>query len=302
MKRWTGGLLLVLALGAAAQEPAADTAPAAADDSSAAPAADAAPSASAQPSAAEVPTIAVPQKAEVPAPPQAAQLDEVVVTAQKRAQRLVDVPINVSAMTRDDVQKTRIEQVRDVAGYMPNVDIKEQVPGAIPVVSIRGVGLDDFSSTNSPAAGIYLDQVTLSSLALMSFDLYDIERIEVLKGPQGTLYGRNSTAGAINVLSASPVFEREAYLKAGAGTYKTNDVEGMFNLPLAETFAVRVAGKLIRQGRGFWDSRLDANDAANYTIPPTGVLPALVGVPPLRARDTSGDPVVRDIGKRDILL
>jgi iron complex outermembrane recepter protein len=241
-------------------------------------------------------------------------LDEIVVTAQKRAQRLVDVPINVSAMSRDEVQNTRIEQVKDVAGYVPNLDIKEQVPGAIPVVSIRGVGLDDFSSTNSPAAGIYVDGVTLSSLALMSFDMYDIERIEVLKGPQGTLYGRNSTAGAINIISGKATLEKEGFLKGSAGTYASSDLEGMINFPVGE-FGVRFAGKVIRQGEGFWQSRRN-NEPNDTPTSPGGVQDTLgglpialpggtpnIGVPPLSyGRDTRNDPVVRDIGSRDLQL
>ncbi|HUP92777.1 MAG TPA: TonB-dependent receptor [Solimonas sp.] len=300
---------------AEAQPAAAESAPAQVDLAEAqsetppseAPPPESRPPESAETAAAAVPVIPVPEKPSVAPPPLveagAQQLDEIVVTAQKRVQRLVDVPINVSSVSGDDVRRARIEQVRDVAGYIPNVDIKEQVPGAIPVVAIRGVGLDDFSSTNSPAAGVYVDQVTLSSLALMSFDLYDIERIEVLKGPQGTLYGRNSTAGAINVLSAKATTgERAGYFKAGAGTYKTNDLEGMFNLPLGDFLAVRVAGKMIRQGKGFWNSRLQGNDPPNNMQPLLGGLPALGGVPPMRQRDTSGEPVQRDIGKRDILL
>jgi iron complex outermembrane recepter protein len=229
------------------------------------------------------PVATIPVETGEPAAPEATDLDTITVTAQKRVQRLTDVPINVSAITRDDVRTARIEQVRDLASYISNVDIKEQVPGAIPVITIRGVGLDDFSSTNSPAAGIYVDQVTLSSLSLMSFDLYDVERIEVLKGPQGTLYGRNSTAGAINVLSAAPAWDRESYLRFGYGAYQTGDLEGMFNQPIGDTLAVRLAGKLIRQDQGMWDSRVGENEtyaAGTYA---------------------STDPVVRDIGLRNVL-
>ena len=209
-------------------------------------------------------------------------------------------------MSEKEIRETRVEQVRDVAAYIPNLDIKEQVPGGIPVVSIRGVGLDDFSSTNSPAAGIYVDQVTLSSLALMSFDLYDIERIEVLKGPQGTLYGRNSTAGAINVLSARPSYNREAYLTAGYGDYKTSNFEGMLNLPLGDFFAVRFAGKYIRQDEGYWQSRRREDDPGGVVSPPTlpvlGTLPRLP-LPPIGfGSDTSNDPIVRSLGKRDVIL
>jgi iron complex outermembrane receptor protein len=235
----------------------------------------------ADPAAPPLPTI--PVDAEVASEP-ALEFDALTVTAQKRVQSIVDVPINVTAVGRDDVRNVRIEQVRDLAGYVSNLDIKEQVPGAIPVVSIRGVGLDDFSSTNSPAAGIYVDQITLSSLALMSFDLFDVERIEVLKGPQGTLYGRNSTAGAINVLSASPEPARQAYVKAGYGSYKTTDLEGMYNQPLGETLSLRIAGKMIQQDEGYWESRNGENEA--YAAPSSNY--------------TSADPVVRRIGLRDV--
>jgi iron complex outermembrane receptor protein len=310
--------LWLLAAGVSAQDDSPAGAPAATPAS--APAATDAPTpppaADATAAAAELKTIPVAQGAPaLPGPgptetDQSTHLDEIVVTAQKRAQRLVDVPINVSSLSRDDVQATRIEQVRDVSGYVPNLDIKEQVPGAIPVVSIRGVGLDDFSSTNSPAAGIYVDGVTLSSLALMSFDMYDIERIEVLKGPQGTLYGRNSTAGAINVISAKASQEKEGFLKAGAGTYQANDLEGMINVPFGD-FAVRFAGKIIRQGEGFWKSRQN-NDPESGTsatglvpggLPVSLPLPGELKVPPVSfGTNTSSQPIVRDIGKRDVML
>ena len=118
---------------------------------------------------------------------------------------------------------------------MPNLDIKEQVPGAMPVVTIRGVGLDDFSATNSPTAGVYVDEVYVASLAMMAFDIFDLERIEVLKGPQGTLYGRNSTAGALNIITAQAEAGFRSVRDAGYGNYETFDVEGAVNVPLADT-------------------------------------------------------------------
>lgn len=233
---------------------------------------------------ADIPLIPVSAPPADEAPAEATELDTITVTAQKRVQRLVDVPINVTAMNRDALEQTRVEQVRDVAAYIPNVDIKEQVPGAIPVITIRGVGLDDFSSTNSPSAGIYVDGVTLSSLALMSFDLYDMERLEVLKGPQGTLYGRNSNAGAINLISAEPSANRQAYVRAGYGDYKAQTLEGMFNQPIGDAFALRIAAKYIKQDEGYWESRVGADEA--YSGDSTDY--------------TAADPIVRDIGKRDI--
>jgi iron complex outermembrane recepter protein len=287
---WTVGAALLAGAGLAAAQEEPEAAPEApaeeaarpeqADDTAPASPADAAAGTAEQP----LDVVTLPDPA-AEAPADTVTLDDVVVTAQKREQRLVEVPINVSTLDRGDIQKVRLEQVRDVMGYIPNMDIKEQVPGAIPVVTIRGVGLDDFSSTNSPSAGIYVDQITLSSLALMSFDLFDMERLEVLKGPQGTLYGRNSNAGAINLITAAPTTNREAYMRAGYGSYKAQDLEGMYNMPLGDTVAFRVAAKYIKQDEGYWNSRLSATEP--YNGPPSSDY-------------TAAAPVVRDIGRRDI--
>jgi iron complex outermembrane receptor protein len=191
-----------------------------------------------------------------PAFAQEAEDGDIIVTAQRREQNVLDVGIAVQTLSQSDLSERRIEQLRDLNAALPNVSIKEQIPGAIPVIAIRGVGLDDFSSTNNPAAGIYIDEVPLSSLALMSFDFYDLQRVEVVRGPQGTLYGRNTTAGAINVLSARPADHFEARLAGGYGSFERAEVEAMLNLPLGQNAAFRVAGRFVDQGEGYWSSRL----------------------------------------------
>src|ERR1043165_1158642 len=142
--------------------------------------------------------------AALPAWSQTAQLEEVVVTAQKREQKLIDVGASVASLGAEQLRTNRIDAPADLATQVPNVDVKENIPGAQSIVTVRGVGLNDFSSTNNSTVGLYVDEVFLASFAQMDFNFYDLERIEVLKGPQGTLYGRNSTAGAINILSAAP--------------------------------------------------------------------------------------------------
>lgn len=240
-------------------------------------------------------TASLAQTADTPESANRRVLEEVLVTAQKRSQRNVEVGINVTGLSGDDLKNVRIDQVRDIAAYVPNMDIKEQVPGAIPVVTIRGVGLEDFSTTNSPAAGVYVDEVPLSSLALMSFDLYDMERLEVLKGPQGTLYGRNSTAGALNIVTAKPSQEWEGYLKLGKGSYRTREAELTLNVPLHDTLALRLAGKAVRQDEGFWTSRFAAGEA-----PGAPGLPGMLGLPDLSLSAAGNSD--RDFGKRDIDL
>ncbi len=182
--------------------------------------------------------------------------DVVIISAQKRDQDTLDVGISTIAKSQDDLIEQRVQQIRDLDRSIANFAVKEQIPGAIPVVTIRGVGLDDFSSTNNPAAGIYIDEVSLSSLALMSFDLYDLERVEVLRGPQGTLYGRNSTAGAVNIISAKPSDQFEARLAGTAANYERFEAEGMVNVPVGDDAAFRFSGRDVRQNEGFWKSRL----------------------------------------------
>ena len=195
----------------------------------------------------------------VDAPPaDAIDSGDIIVTAQKRAQNTLDVGINISVVGQEQIRQRRIEAVTDLVAFTPNVSIKETAPGLVPVITIRGVGLDDFSATNNPSAGVYVDEVFLSSLALLNFDFFDLERMEVLKGPQGTLYGRNSTAGALNINSAKPSFAGSTGRIAGSvGNYQSRDAEAMINIALSPTFAVRVAGKGVFQSEGFYFNPAD---------------------------------------------
>lgn len=198
---------------------------------------------------------------------EAYEIEAVTVTAQKRTQDTLDVGVNVAVVTSETLQARRVGQVTDIAAFTPNVEIKENMPGILPVVTIRGVGLNDFSVTNNPSAGVYVDEVYLSSLALMNFDLFDLERMEALKGPQGTLYGRNSTAGAINIVTAKPrIGVLEGRVAGGYGTYETAELEGMVNLPVSDTLALRLAGKAIKQDEGFYFNRAVDRDIGRREI------------------------------------
>ena len=188
------------------------------------------------------------------AEPVVAATDDIVVTALKRSQRLLDVPATVSVLSPQRLVESRIEQVEALAGTVSNVNVRQTIPGVSPVITIRGVGLDDFSTTNSPATGVAVDEVTLSSIALLNADFFDIGRVEIVKGPQGTLYGRNTVGGAVNIISAQPVDKFQAAASAGYGNYQTFDFSGMINVPLSDTLALRVAGKTIQQREGYYTS------------------------------------------------
>lgn len=182
-------------------------------------------------------------------------IEEVLVTAQKRQQSLMEVGISVAVAGEKEIRDRRINMVTDITLFTPNASIKENVPGLMPIITIRGVGLNDFNAANNPATGVYVDEISLSSLALLSSDFFDLERIEVLKGPQGTMYGRNSTAGALNITTAKPDLEAfSARLIAGAGSYDALELEGMLNIPLSDSLGLRLAAKGIDQGEGYWDN------------------------------------------------
>lgn len=202
-----------------------------------------------------------------------ASTDDIVVTALKRSQRLVDVPATVSVLSPQRLAESRIEQVEALAGTVSNVNIRQTIPGVSPVITIRGVGLDDFSTTNSPATGVAVDEVTLSSIALLNADFFDIGRVEIVKGPQGTLYGRNTVGGAVNIISAQPTDKFDAAASAGYGNFKTFDLSGMINVPLTDTLALRVAGKTIQQREGYYTSnRLEDGSAGRRDIGKRNVL------------------------------
>jgi iron complex outermembrane recepter protein len=193
--------------------------------------------------------------------------DVIIVTAQRRSEDILKVGATIDAIGSDAIEERRLEQVSDFVAQLANVDVKDNSPGVLPVISIRGVGLNDFSPTNSPAAGVYVDEVALSSLALLNTDFFDLERVEALRGPQGTLYGRNSTAGAINVISARPSFNGfSARAAAGYGNYQAADVEGMVNTPLSDQLAIRASGKFIDQGEGYFFDISDNTDRGRRSV------------------------------------
>lgn len=226
--------------------------------------------------------------------------DIILVTAQKRTQDVLEIGGTVRVIGQAQLETRRVTEVRDLAALIPNLDVKEQVPGAMPVVTIRGVGLDDFSSANNPSAGIYIDEVYVASLAQMSFDFFDLERIEVLKGPQGTLYGRNSTAGAINIVTAKPKLgEFDGRVAGGVGNWQSYDLEGMVNVPLGETAALRIAAKTIQQNKGFFHNRVNDENyghrnlflgRAQLRFEPTDALTIDAKIEGQRSRSGMGQP------------
>ena len=214
-----------------------------------------------------VSTIAVAQEAAAPA---ADMLEgEIVVTAQKRSERLQDVPVSVSALAGDAIQKQRLTQASDIVTKVPNLQLTSTVGDNTPIFALRGVSMSDYSLNQSGPVATYYDEVYKGNFAFLGIALYDLERIEVLRGPQGTLYGKNTTGGAVNLISRKPSFETEGYLNLGFGNYNRYDANGAINVPLSDMLAARVAFTFARADGWFKNllpGKPDLDSVREYAI------------------------------------
>ncbi len=193
----------------------------------------------------------------------AAQVQDVIVTAQKRSERLQDVPIAVTAITAETIQNRRTLDLVDLSNQAPGLQIKSDDNGANPRIFIRGVGVNDFNPATNSAVGIYADGVYVASPLAQRLAFFDLQQVEVLRGPQGTLYGRNTTGGAINVTSKLPGNEPEADLSAEYGRFNSVNVQGGASVPLiADKLSVRVAG-LYQRDDGYTLNRLTGHYGNN---------------------------------------
>jgi iron complex outermembrane receptor protein len=175
------------------------------------------------------------------------QSDEIIVTANKRSENLQDVPISVSAVGGDALEKGRTTQIDELVTKVPNLQLTSTVGENTPIFALRGVSLNDFSLNQSGPVATYYDEVYKGNFALLGIALFDQERVEVLRGPQGTLYGKNTTGGAVNLISRAPKLgQTEGYLNLGYGNFNRIDVNGAINTPLGENAALRVAGTFAR--------------------------------------------------------
>ena len=189
--------------------------------------------------------IAVTVLASAPAPrlavaqDEAVGLEEIVVTARKREESLQDTPISITAFTGDMLEQQHVTSLDEIAGYTPNLQFDTATifsgSNAAAAVYIRGIGQIDYSLTNDPGVGIYLDGVYMSTSIGSVLDLVDIERVEVLRGPQGTLFGRNTIGGAISVTTRQPDNSLHGDFKAVLGDYDRFDLKGSVNFPITDT-------------------------------------------------------------------
>jgi iron complex outermembrane recepter protein len=176
---------------------------------------------------------------------QASGLEDIVVTAQKREERLQDTPIAISAFSAAAMEKAGVTNVQQVSEMAPNVtfDFTSPISGAsnAAAVFIRGIGQSDFALTTDAGVGTYVDGVYMSRSLGGVIDVLDVERIEILRGPQGTLFGRNTIGGAISITTKRPSSEFEGKVEATIGDAGRRHFRGSINLPIADTTALRIA-------------------------------------------------------------
>lgn len=167
-------------------------------------------------------------------------LEEVVVTAQKREQSINDVGMSITAATAETLANAGIYEVGDLAKITPGMTTSSSLMGT-PTITLRGIGFNDFTLGSSPAVSVYVDQVSSPFMELTRGAMLDLERVEVLKGPQGILFGQNSTGGAVNYIAAKPTTKFEAGASASYGSYDEAYVSGFVSGPIIETVGTRLA-------------------------------------------------------------
>lgn len=193
------------------------------------------------------------------ATPSAQMLEEVVVTAQKRAQTANDLGMAVSAFSGDAMKELGVVDTTDLAALTPGFTFTDSGAG-VPVYTLRGVGFNDRSYNAQSAVTVYVDEIAIPYPVMTQGALLDLERVEVLKGPQGTLYGRNTTGGAINYIGAKPTDELEAGILASYGRYDTYEVEAYAGGPLGDVVRGRAAVRTVQSREGWQENNLNSDE------------------------------------------
>ncbi|MBB3034708.1 TonB-dependent receptor [Alteriqipengyuania lutimaris] len=184
----------------------------------------------------------------------------IIVTAQRRTESLQDVPVTVTVFSEEEIAEARIQEVSDVVTRTPGLSF-DAFPASQPRLAVRGIGSSDKGAAGDPSSAVFLDEIYLGRPAAVAFDAFDVQRIEVLKGPQGTLFGRNVVGGAINVITNRP---EPGIFAAGAeftyGNYDRLDGAGFINLPFGDRRAAVRASAAYRSHDGYvYNPTIDRN-------------------------------------------
>lgn len=196
----------------------------------------------------------------------ASVLEEIVVTAQKREQNLQDVGVAVTAFSGDQFRALGFTNSTDIAAQTPGLNVSAYSP-SLATVNIRGVAQGDFADHHEPPVAVYVDEAYVSSMGAALVQSFDLERIEVLRGPQGTLFGRNATGGLLHYVSRKPTDEFDAYVELTVAEYDQIKFEGAVGGALTESISGRFSVANNRHD-GWIENRIgdDLNDADSYSV------------------------------------
>ena len=177
------------------------------------------------------------------------QIEEMVVTGQATALGSEVATSSVTSFGSVDIEEQNFQDLRDISAFTPNLEIKSAFGASNPTIFIRGVGLNDFNANAASAVAVYNDDIYMNSPAGQLGQLFDVQQVEVLRGPQGTLFGRNASAGAIRVISRKPTGDINGHAKVTYGNYNSIEGEGAFEVPITDTLTTRISG-VFRQRDG----------------------------------------------------
>lgn len=170
-------------------------------------------------------------------------IQEIVVTAQRRSESLQNVPIAVSAFSADQLRSQGVSSTLELGRFVPNlVSMNNTGVGSANAFYLRGLGNTETIPTFDPPVGTYVDEIYLSRQNANNINLFDVERVEVLRGPQGTLFGRNTTGGAVNVILKEPGKEFGGFAEVGYGRFNKKIARGSVDVPLADTLSIKLSG------------------------------------------------------------
>jgi iron complex outermembrane recepter protein len=192
-------------------------------------------------------------------------LEEVVVTAQKKDEMLKDVSVSVTAFSGSTLKELNMTNSVDIAAHTPGLNIGTPVgEGNNPSITLRGVGLNDFNDNNEGPVAVYRDEVYQSAMAGLTFQIFDLERVEILRGPQGTLYGRNATGGLVNFISEAPDQYTSGYAELTVAENSQIKLEGAIGGSITEKIQARLS-LATNDYDGYVENRVgsDANEADN---------------------------------------
>src|SRR5262245_28475512 len=189
-----------------------------------------------------------------------AQVEEILVTARRQEEAAQSVPIPITAATGDQLESRSSFDIKDMERVTPNLSfVNSPVAKNSSNVFLRGIGQINWGPAQDPKVGTYVNGVYMGRSQGNVFDLLDVDRVEVLRGPQGTLFGRNTTAGLIQVITKQPTDQFEAIVKAGGGNYDQRLLSGIVNVPITDTLAARFALQH-REREGYVHNHFDDTD------------------------------------------